>query len=424
MARRVWVALLAVLLVVPAAQGLPTGTQDDAGSRGDAGDLPATATPVDPGNHTGELAGQVDEADYYAIDSPGAAMLRVSFDARVPLEVALVDPSGDVREESFHSEASGSLEAIGAPAGEWLLRIHLADGSSLYTSLPYSFSLEVEEHDHLTRIGGRVEARTIVQGFPNGTYTAITAEITRAPTPAEAPSAWSFYIEVAEHDGDFSFFGPGIVLSGGSTNEDVVWVRGPRSEGVDPGVVTPVQDPFRGRFTVFVDAFESPDDDYKHVILGTAGAPAVSVDGWVLSDEPPDLSRPPGTEATFRTIQGCADDGEGVQAGPYARVTAGTCQLEAETGTSAVLVDARAPPLATQPPDVVVDPPHADAEQVGGGAYFRSLYDFEKETLLPTGSWGVQVDHVDGWEGGRHRFVAASFPFENPLVRYNLTSGS
>lgn len=143
--------LLTLLAVAGALAPLAAATltdpiQDDAGSGGDAGDSPWTATPLrNPkerdtadGTYSGQSVVVDDAEDWYSFEMRAGGPVRLEFRAKsdgcalpaipqdlAPVSVVLVGPDGTaVRQEApspcgFHA----ALDAVAHEAGQWLVGI-------------------------------------------------------------------------------------------------------------------------------------------------------------------------------------------------------------------------------------------------------------------------------------------------------------
>lgn len=428
-------ALAALLLTiglttVPVVGGLPTPGQDDAGSGGDAGDHPALAVPVDAGTYEGMLAGQTDVDDYYEIDPPATSLIQLSVDAEAEVVVELVDPEGNVREFGSTTPALEGPgfegEAIGAPKGEWQLHVLLPDDTRLDQDIPYRFELGYEIHDNVAHVDRSAEnASAITAPFRTDRFKAVEVAVDAdEPIDAHEPVAvpYAALVRATFENGTFAFGSAGLNRVYRGVNDEVVWAKG--RGPMDVGIETPELPTGSSRLledTILFDNGTVPAPglslDFR-VWLGLGSSHGVDAQAWVLWDDPVEgqasFMEPP--ETTYRSLDDC-DGGQGAQVGPYVRADNLTCTFEVTTEFSLYAVDGSSPQFATESAEVAVTDPTGETTELRGDDIFRA---FEKEDEpgepIPQGAWTVDVEHVDGLEHGRHRVVAASFPFPNPFV--------
>lgn len=118
MARSSILVLALLVAGLPAAAVNPL--DNDAGSGGDAGDVPALALPLVAGSYSGRLNQWFDDFDHYAVESDGRQVLRLATSGDFGQFLEVFDPDGSAHFSMWIGmEDSIYLSA----AGTWVLRV-------------------------------------------------------------------------------------------------------------------------------------------------------------------------------------------------------------------------------------------------------------------------------------------------------------
>lgn len=134
-------ALLAALLLVPAASGIAILPQDDAGSGRDAPDTPTGAIAIAEGAPVaGRLAGVADTDDWYAVTLAADRRIDLGFTSRhldelvldLPPFVELSDPEGNVVAAWTELYPESAATFVTHAAGEWKLHVRATHGDWAY----------------------------------------------------------------------------------------------------------------------------------------------------------------------------------------------------------------------------------------------------------------------------------------------------
>jgi hypothetical protein len=111
-----------------------SGTQDDAGTGGDAGDDFDTATPLQIGSTSQGLVGSQDPVDYYQFQAGSNTVLEVQYQDWNNLEVALFSPDASPGAASGERLRRGQpVDFSQRPAGRYFLSIANSAGEAVYT---------------------------------------------------------------------------------------------------------------------------------------------------------------------------------------------------------------------------------------------------------------------------------------------------
>ena len=215
---------LAALLLVPLPPVLavdPLG--DDAGSGGDAGDLPHDPLPVPPGSHAGRLRPLLGDArDAYAIDVPGMSILHLRAEIHHKdgwfVTVVVYDP-----ELGLHTLADGGAEetVILPHAGRYV--VYLMGEALPVADLPYTLHLALETPEGAFSVESGTAWQTVEVAWTEPGH--VLARLERATAQLTGGSARSIlYLEadLIFPSGSRVVIGFGMVTYEGDTGTRVI----------------------------------------------------------------------------------------------------------------------------------------------------------------------------------------------------------
>jgi len=138
-----------ILASLPAADAV-NPLDNDGGSGHDAGDLPADAVPIQPGQVQGRIAPPVDARDYYRFDAAAATVVRLTYSAAVG---ALYLRSHDGATYGVVPPAR-TVQLVVPKAGPWFLLVDVHQNPFNYAAGPtnYEFTFAAETRPHVAII--------------------------------------------------------------------------------------------------------------------------------------------------------------------------------------------------------------------------------------------------------------------------------
>lgn len=402
--------LVVLLLYVPVVASAPTPGADDAGSGGDAGDVPALALPIGAGNHGGTVSWAGDLLDYYLLDVPPRSMIRIEITGDWPVVASLYDPSGDQRGRT-HTMSPYGMRAISDVGGEWILKVEAFLQSTGISTLSYTLRIDYEQHESAVGFeGGVVAANTFAASFPPGTFSAV--EVRRlASADWQGQSTVSLKYSVSRVPG-LCFGVTGVAVSDSDVVPDpLVWMSGdlPTEAAADlPWLVPTEASPLFPQWVSGRYIIESPTGDLT-AYVGASSSSGLRMRAWLLWDGPGPTTADfiAGSQARFATLSDFdGGEGLGVGVGPYAAADGlTTSQYLPSDGVNVLYVTGEEPMFALEPTEFRLTPPDHPPLTL------RNQYLFASTSQgLPDGRYGLEAVHADGLEQGKVRLAAANFP--------------
>lgn len=405
--------LLAALVVIPVAGALPTPGQDDAGSGGDAGDRPELALAIGPGTYQGNLSARTDDHDYYRFEPPPNSLVRFQAGTDDSIFVELVDPRGVTRRSVSLTARSDERFDVGAPAGTWMLVVHGPDLLGLDTDVAYHFTLSFERHEHLVHLVGRDDRQaTVFANIPQADPAWIYFETEPASSWRGGPFGLVTHFQLVGTNGTVSSFSTVSVTVVGA-GKNAVWTHNAGPIDAEAPIPYPKDEALPGLcVSCGVRNWRWPavlPMDGFNLSAGAASTHGVRVEGWVLWDgSPAAVSNTTRGATLFATAADFEGDGQGFQVGPYGQADDLNVGFEAEHESTFVFAVANTPRFAREPTRMEVAPPQDDTVTLVDR--HRAWWPW----MSGPGTWNATLVHTDGLEGSTVRFMAASFPIENP----------
>jgi hypothetical protein len=446
---RGWMAaIVAVLLVASGAPGLASthsSLEEDPRSCGDAAE-PCTLTTEGASDR---LLRGVNEVDHYRFTPPAnGSIVSVSLavtdsvGAFTSLSLTLEDPDGVIRDQAFGADDL-AVDAVGAPDGDWQLRVAYHDpdvleippwGTDPTVSLPhgdattaYRLGLGIEPVDHVAPVSAEGSPAPTLQ-FEADEQTSRLDLYYDTRTEVPTPSSWGSVIVARQ---ETRAAGGAIEASAAAATS--LYSRVPfsntevRTHGVTPDAVGSVEvDPqplyseeiHQYRVVVATDADEQQQ---TRLSLGIAYSGGITgIEGWLAwngsgpaagsgSTDRPNVAFAQGT-ATFAATEDFTQDGSGtaVRAGPVSAARNVTVDHEVpEDMVDAILV--RAENIANHPPEPVfwVQQPDGNETRLEGETASWALNDPAE------GTWSITMEEREGAEYGQMWVGAASFPLQD-----------
>lgn len=390
---RLSVPLILAALLLPAGSAANL-VDDDAGTGRDGADHPALAAPIGPGSHAGRLSDGLD-LDHFVLHPPNATLVNVTVVAPGNVETALVDPEGIQRADRV---GSGALVAIGAPSGDWTLRVRFLSPTA--GAAPYALGVAFDAHAAVHRVDATGDALFFLSEHATGTWSRLELRILPQKSAGSAPYADAGVKHFAVLEGA-SIVRRVDAFEGGNGIEDRVVADTGAAPGVSFRLPSSAAGP--GVTTGFAALAVEDAGQGQTVRVGAAQRYGVRIVGWELVDGTQKGAFVPGASGLFLTA---ADmQGERVAAGPLASGADLAASFHAPSGsTTLVLADATRVPGAMGAPQAAL---FRDGVLVGQRTNdYVTFYSNGDHA----GAWRLEARNVEGAQRGRALLMSATFP--------------
>ena len=171
------------------AMALYSPGDDDAGSGGDAGPVPALAVPVEEGSFTGRLGFPHDEADVFAFDAPGGLWIHLALHAERKVSLSLHRDGNPWTSLPHALLFEGEATTYLLPEeGPWYLALRLHDRGTPASAVVYSFDLALEAPAQVAMLRSDAPWQTMEIVLSEPTRFVLTTRATLASSPSSQPS--------------------------------------------------------------------------------------------------------------------------------------------------------------------------------------------------------------------------------------------